>query len=76
MPLPQIKEALHEFIDTADEKKLEAIYIVLKECIGERHFYNADELAEIHQRRSQYKNNETSTLTTEEFVRFVLKNKL
>ena len=34
------------------------------------------ELAEIYERRNQYKNNQAPTLTTEEFVRFVLKNKL
>jgi hypothetical protein len=33
MAAVQIKETLHEYIDTADEKKLEAIYTVLKDSI-------------------------------------------
>lgn len=72
----QIREVLHEYIDTADEKKLEAIYTVLKDSIGEPHQYSVEESAEIYERRRQYQNNEASILTTEEFVRFVLKNKL
>lgn len=72
----QIRETLHEYIDTADEKKLEAIYTVLKDSIGDSYQYNEEELAGIYERRNQYRNKEAATLTTEEFVRFVLKNKL
>lgn len=72
----QIRETLHEYIDTADEKILEAIYTVLKDSISDSYQYSEKELTGIYERRNQYKKNEAPQLTTEEFVRFVLKNKL
>jgi len=74
MQAVQIKEALHEYIDTADEKKLEAIYMVLKDSININYEYNAEELSEIYSRRDKYKSGEAETLTTEEFMNFVRKN--
>jgi len=76
MQAVQIKEALHEYIDTADEKKLEAIYMVLKDSIGTNYEYNGEELTEIYTRRNNYKSGETETLSTEEFINFVRQNKL
>ncbi|MGG9960460.1 hypothetical protein [Ferruginibacter sp. SUN106] len=76
MQAVQIKEALHEYIDTADEKKLEAIYLVLKDSINTNYEYNTEELAEIYTRRNEYKSGNAQTLTTEEFMNFVRQNKL
>jgi hypothetical protein len=72
----QIRETLHEYIDTADEKKLEAIYNVLKDSISSNYEYSADELDAIYARRNSYKNGEAPTLTTEGFLQFVRQNKL
>ncbi len=72
----QIKEALHEYIDTADKKKLEAIYIVLKDSINTDYQYGNDELISINNRRDKYKNGDGQTFTTEEFVTYVRQNKL
>ena len=72
----QIRETLHEYIDTADEKKLEAIYTILKDSIGTNYEYSIDELAAIYARRNSYKNAEAPTLTTEEFLQFVRQNNL
>jgi hypothetical protein len=72
----QIRETLHEYIDTADEKKLEAIYTILKDSIGSGYQYNADELAKIYARRTSYKNGIAETLTAEGFLNFIRKNKL
>ena len=58
MSAVQIKETLHEFIDTADEKKLEAIYTILKDSINPDFEYSKDELSEIYARRDKYKNGE------------------
>ena len=76
MPPLQIKQTLHEYIDSADEKKLEAIYIILKDSIGEKYEYNEEALASIYSRRNSYKNEQAPVVTTEEFVRYVLQNKL
>ena len=72
----QIKEALHEYIDTADQKKLEAIYAVLKDSITSDYPYNEDELAAINNRRVKYESGDEHTLTAEEFVNYVRQNKL
>jgi hypothetical protein len=74
MATTQLKEKLHEYIDTADEKKLEAIYTILQDTIGEDEPYSADDLAVFYKRRQQYKNGEGENLTVEEFINFVRKN--
>jgi hypothetical protein len=71
MAPPQIREALHEYIDTADEKKLEAIYIVLKDSISSDYAYKKDELATIYTRRNQFLSGEEKGLNTEEFINYV-----
>ncbi len=72
----QIKETLHEYIDTADEEKLEAIYTILKDSINPDFDYNKDELTAIYARRNKYKNNEAETFVAEDFVNYVRQNKL
>ena len=76
MSVVQIKETLHEYIDTADSKKLEAIYTILKDSISPDFEYSKDELAAIYARRDKYKNGEEETLTAEEFINYIRKNKL
>ena len=76
MSVVQIKETLHEYIDTADSKKLEAIYTILKDSISPDFEYSKDELATIYARRDKYKNGEEEILTAEEFINYIRKNKL
>ena len=71
----QIRETVHEYIDTADEKKLEAIYTILKDSINPDFEYNKEELAAIYARRNKYNNDEESTLVAEDFVNYVHQNK-
>jgi hypothetical protein len=75
MATAQLKEKLHEYIDTADEKTLEAIYTILQDTIGEEQQYSADEMAVFYTRRQEYQNGEGENLTVEEFINFVRKNK-
>jgi hypothetical protein len=75
MATAQLKEKLHEYIDTADEKKLEAIYTILQDNIGADHQYSTDELAVFYNRRQEYKNGKGENLTVEEFINFVRKPK-
>ena len=67
----QIRETLHEYIDTVDEKKLEAIYLVLKDNISSDYSYSPEELAEIYRRRDRFINGEEKGLTTEDLINFV-----
>lgn len=76
MEAVQIRETLHEYIDTADEKKLEAIYTVLKDSLPNEYEYSEEELATIYARRDRYKNGDEQLLTTEELINYVRQNKL
>lgn len=76
MAAVQIRETLHEYIDTADEKKLEAIYTVLMDSIPSDYEYSPGELGKIYERRNKYKNGEEQVLTTEELINYVRQNKL
>lgn len=76
MAAVQIRETLHEYIDTADDKKLEAIYTILKDSISPDFDYNKDELAAIYARRTEYKNDEAETMVAEDFVKYIRQNKL
>jgi hypothetical protein len=76
MSAVQIKETLHEYIDTADDKKLEAIYTILKDSISPDFEYSKDDLDAIYARRDKYKKGEAETLTAEEFINYIRKNKL
>ncbi len=73
---PQIKETLHEYIDTADEKKLQAIYTVLQDSLPGDYQYAADELENLYTRRSKYKSGEEKSMTVEELINYVRQNKL
>lgn len=76
MAAVQIKEALHEYIDNADESKLEAIYTLVKDSISSDYQYSSEQLATINKRRDNYKSGEEQTFTAEEFVSYVRQNKL
>lgn len=76
MSAVQIRETLHEYIETADDKKLEAIYTILKDSISPDFDYSKDELTAIYARRNEYYNNEAETIVAEDFVNYVRQNKL
>ena len=76
MEAVKIKETLHEYIDSVDEKKLEAIYTVLKDNIPADYAYSKDELENIQLLRNKYKEGREPILTDEELINFVRQNKL
>jgi hypothetical protein len=76
MSAAKIRETLHEYIDTADDKKLEAIYTVLKDSTEPDYQYQANELEAIYARRELYQEGNPEIITTEEFVRYVRQNNL
>jgi hypothetical protein len=60
-----LKEILHQYIDEADEDKLEAIYTLVKEEINYR--YTGEQIAELYKRRESYLKGEGRFYTKEEF---------
>jgi hypothetical protein len=69
-----IKEKLHHYIDTADEKKLQAIYTTLEEEIGGEYFYTQDEIRMFYDRREKYLNCKTKSYSVDEVHRLIRKN--
>ena len=76
MSLPFIKEKLHEIIETADDKKLEAIYILLQDEQNPEPSYTVSELEAIYERKNNFLQGKETVFTTEEFVRYVKQNNL
>ncbi len=66
MTFTVIKEKLHEYIEHADEKKIQAIYTLVENEIGNTYTYNEEELNILHERAEKYLNGEGTTYAVEE----------
>ena len=63
MPL-SLKDKLHQYIDVADEQKLQAIYTLLEDDINWS--YTKEDIEQFHQRRQNHLNSTSQSYTTEE----------
>jgi len=61
-----IRQQLHQFIDITDDKKIEALYTLLKNDIDLHYSYTEDDLNMLHERAEKYLKGETKTYTIEE----------
>ncbi len=59
-----LRDKLHQYIDVADEQKLQAIYTLLEDEINWS--YTADDIAMFHLRRENHLNGTSKSYTTEE----------
>ena len=64
----ELREKLHNYIDTAREKKLQAIYTMVEEEIDELNslWENDGFVAELERREKEYLNGTTKTYTTKD----------
>ena len=71
MKTEELKQKLHRFIEIADDKKLKAIYTMLKEEIEERGDLWNDEafVATLKEREERYLNGTAKTYSVEESAR-------
>ena len=59
-----IRDKLHQYIDVADEQKLQAIYTLLEDEIDWN--YTTEEIAMFHKRRENHLNGTSKSYSTEE----------
>ena len=63
----QLRETLHQYIDTADERKLEAIYTLVEDGIRKKYDYTKEELDEIYKRRKDYRDGKVEAINYSNF---------
>jgi hypothetical protein len=61
-----IRHQLHQYIDIADDEKIEAIYTLLQNDMEQKYSYTAEEIAMLHERSEKYLKGEGKTYTIEE----------
>jgi Putative addiction module component len=68
MRTTQIRQYLHEYIESADDKKLKAIYILLEDDRTDEYTLTAEQRKELDRRYGNYQNGIGKTYTWEEAV--------
>lgn len=64
MNTAKIRQQLHNYLEVADHKKINALYTIVEKEIQEREFEYSDELKnELDKRYAEYKNGTTKMLT-------------
>lgn len=70
MNTADIRQKLHKYIETAQDKKVKAIFAMVEEEIEENYSHWKDEsfVAELNRREKNYLKGETKTYTIEESI--------
>lgn len=68
MKSSEIRKKLHHYIDTADEKKIKAIFTMVEEEIEEtyEHWNNSSFVNDLNEQENKYSKGELKTYTIEE----------
>ena len=74
MLLVEIKQQLHQYIETADEKSIEAIYTILKGSIQQSRF-SPEDLKKFYGRRTEYMTGNMRGYSVEEAHSIIRRNK-
>jgi len=68
MSTAEIKQKLHEYIDTAEDKKIKAIYALLENEMIDEFTYTDEQKKELDRRYDDYMNGIGKTYTREEVI--------
>jgi hypothetical protein len=68
MRATQIRQQLHDYIDSAEDEKLRAIYTLLEDDINDEFTLTAEQKNELDRRHDDYINGVGETYTREETV--------
>lgn len=74
MQVPHLKEKLHQIIETAEDKKLEAIYTLLQAEENSAPSYSVIELEAIYERRNNFMQDKEQFISLQEFIKYVKQN--
>ena len=74
MPVPHLKEKLHQIIESADDIKLEAIYTLLQVEENSEPSYSLNELEAIYERRNNFIKDKKQAFPVVEFIKYVKQN--
>lgn len=62
-----LRQQLHQYVETADDKKIKAIYTIVQDEIGKSEVEYSEELkADLDRRYASYKKNPSSAITAAE----------
>lgn len=74
METVEIREKLHQYIDLADERKIEAIFIMLEEEIASFGYSN-EEMKLFYARRDKHLKGESLSYTPQESLNIIRRSK-
>ena len=69
MDSASIRSKLHQYIDIADDRKLQAINTILEEDIEKKYQYSASEINLLYERRCNHLNGRSKSYTIEESLK-------
>lgn len=70
-----LRQQLHQYIETTDDKKIEALFTLLEADIECRPIYSAEELEMLHKRAEKYIAGNTKTYTVDESLNKIRQQK-
>ncbi len=74
MPVPYLKEKLHQIIEYADDIKLQAIYTLLQSEENSEPSYSVNELEAIYERRNNFMQGKELVFSVQEFIKYMKLN--
>jgi hypothetical protein len=66
MMVAELRTKLHEYIETTDDSRIEALYTLLENDIEKKHPYSEEQLKLLHEDAAAYFRGEMKTLTIQE----------
>lgn len=74
MSRSDLRDKLHEYIDKADDRHLEAIYVLLEREINSGYVLDEETIKELDRRRAEYLSGAGESYTAEESIEMIRKS--
>jgi hypothetical protein len=70
-----LRNKLHEFIDSSDDAKVEALYLLLSGNVSSGYDYSEGELSMLHERAEKYLTGSVKTYSVEESLQLIMQQR-